>query len=191
MKKQPTFFEGTGLALVVSIIGAVGFFSLSTLFGSAGIFRLIISGLCFIYVVYLLGRSRERTGRVTVISAWLLIAAVNWLFVSSFLLYIIIHLAMIWLIRSLYFYNSVLSSLADLTLTSFSLAASIWAWSMSNSLLLSFWCFFLIQALFTLIPEKIKSPQNRSSVNLETNDPFESAHRTAEVALRKLTSKHF
>ena len=190
MKKQPTFFEGAGLALIVSIIGAVGFFSLTSLFGSAGVIRLLIAGLFLIYVVYLLSRSRERVGRVTVISAWLLVAGLSWLFVSSFLLYVVIHLGMIWLIRSLYFYSSVLSSLADLALTGFSLAAATWAWSMSHSMFLSIWCFFLVQALFTLIPRQIKKYQNRSTVNIDTDDPFECAHRAAEVALRKLTTTH-
>jgi hypothetical protein len=188
MKKQPTFFEGTGLALIVSIIGAVSFFSLSTLFGSTGVIQLIIAALCLIYVVYLLSRSGERIGRVTVISAWLLIAGLSWLFVSSLLLYIIIHLGMIWFIRSLYFYSSILSSLADLALTGFSLAVAIWAWSMSQSVFLSFWCFFLVQSLFTLIPKQITKYQNRSTINVDTNDPFEYAHRTAEVALHKLTT---
>lgn len=190
MNRRPTFFEGAGLALVVSIIGTVAFFGLTSLFGNGGVFRLLIAGLCLIYVVYLLSRSRERVGRVTVISAWLLVAGLSWLFVPSFLLYIVIHLGMIWLIRSLYFYSSVLSSLADLGLTSFSLAAAIWAWSMSQSLFLSFWCLFLVQALFTLIPGQIKKYQSRSTVSIDTDDPFEHAHRAAEVALRKLTTTH-
>jgi len=190
MKKQPTFFEGAGLALIVSIIGAVAFFGLTLLFGSAGIFRLLIAALCLVYVIYLLSRSRERIGRVTVISAWLVVAGLSWLFVPSLLLYIVIHLGMIWLIRSLYFYSSVLSSLADLGLTGFSLAAAIWAWSMSQSLFLSFWSFFLVQALFTLIPKQIKKYQNNSSVSINTDDQFENAHRAAEIALRKLTNSH-
>ncbi len=154
MKKQTTFFEGVGLALILSIVGTVGFFSLTSLFGGGGIFRLLIAGLCFIYVLYLLTRSRERIGRVTAISAWLLVAGLSWIFVPSVLLYIVIHLGMIWLIRSLYFYSSVLSSLADLGLTGFSLAASIWAWSMSNSLFLSFWCFFWYRPCLRLYQSK-------------------------------------
>lgn len=190
MKKQATFFEGVGLALFISILGAAGFFSLTLLFDGAGVFRLLLAALCFIYVLYLLARSRERIGRITVICAWMFVTGLSWLFVPSVLLYIVIHLGMIWLIRSLYFYSSVLSSLADLGLTGISLAVSIWAWSMSHSLFLSFWCFFLVQALFTLIPKQIKKSQNKPTISIDTDDQFEHAHRAAEVALRKLMTTH-
>ncbi len=61
---------------------------------------------------------------------------------------------MLWLIRSLYFYDSVLSALVDLGLTGVALVTAIWAWLASNNLFLAFWCFFLVQALFVLIPRQ-------------------------------------
>lgn len=190
MKKQPTFLEGTGLALIFSIIGAAGFFTLGSLFGSGDVFRLLITCLGFSYVVYLLSRSRERVGKITVITGWLLLAVLNWLFVPSFLLYIIIHLGMIWLVRSLYFYNSVLSSLLDLGLSGISLAVAVWTWSISHSLFLSFWCFFLVQALFIHIPRQTGKTDNRLSAGADSDDPFERAHHAAELAVRKLTITH-
>jgi len=188
MKKRPDFFEGAGLALIVSIVGAVGFFGLSTLFGSTGIFRLTIAVLSLIYILYILSRSHERVGRVTVVTGWLFIAGINWIFAPSLLLYLVIHLIMIWLIRSLYFYSSLLSSLADFCLTGFSLAAAVWAWSMSQSLLLSFWCFFLVQALFSLIPSQIKNNKSKATTNAHPQDSFERAHQLAEKTLRKMTT---
>jgi len=59
-------------------------------------------------------RSKERVGRISVIVIWFAITLTSLLFISSIMLYVAIQLFMIWLIRSLYFYNSVFSALLDL-----------------------------------------------------------------------------
>lgn len=186
--KLPTLFEGIALALVASISGSAVFLTLTTLFSAAGVFRLLIAGLCFAYVLYLLARSSEQTGRITVISVWFVVAATAWIFAPSLLIYILIHLAMIWLVRSLYFYSSVLSSLADLGLTGLAMAVAVWAWSVSSSLFLAFWCFFLVQALFVMIPRQFARPVNTHGSLSISEDGFERAHHAAENALRKFTS---
>jgi len=188
--KQATFLEGVGVALIASIAGAAGFSVLAGVYYSGSVLMFIITVLCFAYVMYLLARSRERVGRITVIVVWTAVMVMSWLLAPSTLIYLVIQLGMIWLIRSLYYYSSVLASLADLGLSSLSLVVALWAWSSTHSLLMSFWCFFLVQALFVFIPRKLAKSGDKVTDSRLTEDPFDRAHRVAEVAVRKLTVTH-
>lgn len=185
--KQATLIEGIGVALVTSIAGAAGFSVLAAVFSDANVFRLVIALMTLTYVLYLLARSHERVGRVTVVFIWLTVASLNYLFVPSLLLYLVIHIGLIWLVRALYHYQGILPAMADLILTGFGLISAIWAWSVSQSLFLSFWCFFLVQALFVLIPKQFSSKTGKQEPSSLAEDKFERAHRAAELAVRKMT----
>jgi len=184
--KPVSFFEGAGVALAASLIGSVLFIGLASLFGG-GLLRLLVTALAFAYLVYLLARSQQRVGRLSVIALWLLISLAGWLLVPSTLAYLALQLCLIWLVRSLYYYHSVLSALLDLGLTGLSLLAAIWAWHNTHSLSLSLWCFFLVQALFVLIPRRFSGKQ-ASAPAATQDDRFDRAHRAAQAAVRKLTS---
>ena len=184
--KKATFFEGVGFALISSIVVAVIFTAMSHIFLNGTIFRLLIAGLSFSYLIYLFLRSNECTGKVTIISIWFAITIVSLMFVSSLLLYITIQLFMIWIMRSLYFYNSVFSALTDLVLTGMSLLVAIWAMSVSGSIFLSFWCFFLMQALFVFIPKNFAVKDKSEYVYPQNDDKFEHAYHAAEIAVSKL-----
>lgn len=185
--KEPTLIEGIGVALVTSIAGATGFSVLAVVFTDANVFRLMITLMTLAYVLYLLARSHERVGRVTVVFIWLTVATLNYLFVPSLLLYLVFHIGLIWLVRALYHYQGILPAMADLILTGFGLVSAIWAWSVSQSLLLSFWCFFLVQALFVLIPKQLSGKSGKQEFSSQAEDKFERAHRAAELAVRKMT----
>lgn len=187
---RPSLFEGVGVALVAGITAAVIFPIMTTLFTPAAVLRLLIAGLSLAYLIYLLRRSRQKLGQLTVMAGWGLVAIVSWFFAPSLLSYAAIHLLMIWLVRSLYFYNSLLSALADLGLTGLALMAAIWGWFSSGSLFLVFWCLFLVQALFVTIPRHFAQPTKKASSASEPGqeDPFEKAHASAQQALRKLFS---
>ena len=184
--KKATFFEGVGFALISSIVVAVIFTVMSHVFLNSNIFRILVAGLSFSYIIYLFLRSNERIGKVTVISTWFIITLFSLVFVSSLLLYIVIQLLMIWMMRSLYFYNNVFSALTDLALTGMSLVVAIWAMSVSGSVFLSFWCFFLMQALFVFIPKNFIGKDKTEPVFPINDDRFEQAYHTAEVAVSKL-----
>ncbi len=185
--KTISFFEGVIVAVIASLVGSVVFVGLASLFGGGGLFRLLVTGLAFAYLLYLLARSHHRVGRVSVIGIWLVISLAGWILIPSTLLYLVIQLCLIWLIRSLYYYSSVLAALLDLALVGLSLMSAIWAWHNTHSLLLSLWCFFLVQALFVLIPRQLGSRKTTAKPVRDT-DRFERAHRAAQVAVRKLTS---
>jgi hypothetical protein len=188
--KRPSLFEGIAVALLAGITAAMLFPVLAIVLAPGFVLRLLIAGLSLVYLIYLFRRSQQKLGRLTVLGAWALFTTATWLLAPSFISYAAIHLLMIWLARSLYFYSSVLSALADLGLTGLAFIAGLWAWFSTGSLFLTFWCLFLVQALFVLIPRCFaRSQQHPSVAGLKAaDDPFESAHRVAEQAIRKLAS---
>jgi len=188
--KQPTFLEGVGIALAISLAGSVLYTAMDAVFPGVQVLRLLIAGSGLAYVVYLLGRSPERVGRITAAAAWLLVAGVLWFTQPPLLLYICVHLGTLWLIRSLYFYSSALSALADLGLNGLALAAAIWAVTRTGSVFLGIWCFFLVQALFVAIPKRINRKPGAVPAGHESADRFQHAYRAAETAVRKLSSSH-
>ncbi len=186
--KRPGFFEGVGVAIVASAVGGVLFGVLTPLFAGGFVLRVLIAGLGFLYVLYLLRRSDERVGRITTLSIWTMAAVAIWLLGLSLPLYLLAHLGLIWLVRSLYFYSSLFSAFADLGLVVFGFAAAVWAALETGNLFLSFWCFFLVQALFVLIPGSLKRKVGKGASTLDADDRFLHAYRVAETALTKLST---
>ena len=186
--KMPTFFEGVGVALAASLTGSVFYAALTPVFTSGGVLRLLIAGLGLGYVIYLLRRTPERIGRITTLAAWSVAAVITWVMTPPLTLYVLIHIGLVWLIRSLYFYSSLLSALADLGLGGLAFASAVWALVHTGSLFLALWCFFLVQALFVAIPPSMK--QQAQVASSDPEDRFQHAHRAAEAALRKLSSIH-
>lgn len=183
---QPGFFEGVAVALVLSIIGSAFAWVLTPVFGRSGVMYLLITGISFVYIVYLLARSRERVGRITTVALWIAVTGLAWLVGLPWLLLGLVQVGCIWLVRSLYYYSSVLTSIMDLGLTAFSVVVSFWAAAHSGSLFLGMWTFFLMQALFVAFP---KQWRDRGGARQMTQDEaFQRAYRSAEAAVRKLTT---
>ncbi|GMR16258.1 MAG: hypothetical protein BMS9Abin31_0577 [Gammaproteobacteria bacterium] len=187
--KNTSFNEGVVVALVSSISVSALFSLISYLLLGGGAFKLLIAGISFFYIMYLLLRTKERTGRVTVILIWFIATLLSLVFVSSILLYVSIQLFMVWLLRSIYFYNSIFSALIDLTLTGMSVVIAVWTWSVSESMFLTVWSFFLMQALFVFIPKSFNTKEKPESIADEDNDRFEYAYHTAEMAVEKLINR--
>ena len=191
--RQPTFLEGAVVAVVASVSGAV-LLSIMTTLGAGGIaLRLVVAAVSAMYILYLLRRSKQRVGRIVCIAAWFTVAAGVWFAHPSLVIYVAAHVGLIWLIRSLYFYSSVLPALADLGLNVLSLALAAWAAMHTGSVMLSLWCFFLAQALFAFIPAQIKPSSRRGQPHIDfshVEDRFQRAHRAAESAVHKLSSIH-
>jgi len=186
--KRPSFFEGVLVGLIASIVGSALFFTLNVFLPFTSLVELIITGISFAYLIYLLARSPEKVGRLVVLSAWSIIAVISWMMSLPLVLFILVHVAMVWLVRSLYFYASILPAITDLGLTALSIVVGIWAGWHTESILLSIWCFFLTQALFVFIPSRKAKQTATQSFTPNSDDPFASAHRSAEAAIRKLSS---
>jgi hypothetical protein len=184
--KGPSFSEGVALALIASLVASVTYSVLPALFGPAWTARALIAALGLAYVLYLLRRSRKRTGRIVTVAAWLSVAALDWFLVPDPLLYLAVHLGMVWLVRSLYHQSGPMAALADLALNAFALMAGIWAFLHADSLFLGVWSFFLVQALFVGIPTT-RAAGRRGTQHDRQVDPFQAACRSAEAALRRLS----
>jgi hypothetical protein len=186
--KRRSFAEGVAVALVAALVSSMVLTLLPALFGLQWTTRLLIAGLGLGYVLYLLHRSQERTGRVVTLAAWLAVGCLSWFLVEDPLLYLAAHLGMVWLVRSLYHQSGPLAALADLALNLFALMAGSWAWLHADSVFLGVWSFFLAQALFVGIPSATARATEAAAQPERRADRFQLAYRSAEAALRKLSS---
>jgi hypothetical protein len=181
----PSLFNGIGAALGLSLAGAALLAALTPVLGAAPALRAVVALLGLAYLLYLLGRSSERTGRVTAVVLWSAAAAAAWFAEPPVGAYVLLHVGMIWLARSLYHHSSMLTALADLGLNVLAVAFAAWAASRSGSAWLALWCFFLVQAFFVLLPAILGSGAH-AGARAEDGEAFERAHRAAQAALRRL-----
>jgi hypothetical protein len=182
--------EGTVVAAVASIPGAAIFGALTLTVAAGPLLRVIIAGLSLSYVIYLLNRSSEHVGKITVVTAWIALASMVWWLAPSMPLYLILHVIVIWVIRSLYFHSGILASVADLAVSALALATGASCGVYTGSVFVGIWCFFLTQALFVFIPSWLGQLDSGAANHSVRPDRFEIAHRAAEGALRKFSSSN-
>ncbi len=186
--KAPGMLEGIMLAIGASIGGGVLTALLPIVLSEYTSAQILISGLGLGYLIYLLKRSNEHTGRVVMVALWLVASLACMLLESSLLSTLLVQAALIWVVRSLYFQASVLPALLDLGLVALGLLASAWAIMQTGSVITAIWCFFLTQSLFVLIPGFASTQNNANYFNPVEVDRFQSAHRVALDAVRKLST---
>ncbi|MFC1748387.1 hypothetical protein ACFL2V_06225 [Pseudomonadota bacterium] len=184
--KNPSFVEGVAVAVVASLFGAVLYTAFILMFSVGFGARLTVAFVFSAYLVYLLWRSPKKTGRMTALFFWGVTLLATWFIHPPFIIYVMVHMGAVWLIRSLAFYKSIAPALFDLLLVMLSLAASVWAYLNTHSVLLALWTLFLVQALFAVVPCRLKAETKRDS-NFQ-NDRFMQAYQNAEAALRKFSS---
>ena len=130
--RRPTFFQGALVAAVLGFFASAFVAVLLPFVGIGAVTRLMIPGLALAYLLYLFSRNRERTGRVTTLVLWVAMTLATWWFAPTLPLYLLIHIAAIWLVRSLYFYSGIFPALMDLGLNALSAVAAIWAISVMS-----------------------------------------------------------
>jgi len=191
--KRPTFLQGVGVALAMAFAGAALYTAMSPFAVAAGLLRLIVSGLALAYVVYLLAASPVRTGRFAAFVLWLTAVVVASFLAPTLPAYLLAHVLLIWLVRSLYYRHGLLPALLDGGLSVIALAAGIWAALGTGSLFLALWCFFLVQALFVAIPDRVPADRvtGRAAPGAASGpeDDFGRAYRNAEAAVRRLSTE--
>ncbi len=184
----PTFVRGAGVGLVLSLVGAALFAMITTVVSPGLAMRGLVALLAFAYVLWLLRSSKERAGRIAVMVFWLIAAAASLVLSPPFLLYVLIHAGLIWLVRSLYFYSGIVPAALDLGLSLLAVSAAVWATTWSGSVFLAIWCFFLVQALFVAIPSDVTSSERAPAAHPPQHDGFQRAHRAADAALKRLAT---
>jgi hypothetical protein len=191
--KKPNFYHGIAVAFFLSFFGSALFAVLTPIYSGQWVLRVVITLLALAYLLYLFSSSPARTGKATTLIIWLTVSGLSWFLTPPLLVYILIHIGMIWLVRSLYHYQSVIAAAADMGLNALSLITAIWALESTGSLFLSLWCYFLLQALFVVIPANLKraalpplkSMEQSMGQSME-DEGFQRAYRSAEAALRRM-----
>ena len=186
-RRPPSLGDGLVAAFVLSAGGAALIASLTPWLGAATAVRLAIAALGFAYVLYVIARSGERVGHVATVVCWIAVAGGVWLAGLPLAAYVLAHLGLVWLVRSLYYYSGLLPALADLALTALGAAFAAWAALRSDSAWLALWCFFLVQAFHVSIPASLVARRAGRGRNV-ADDAFARAQRAAEAAVRRMTS---
>ncbi|HKJ16663.1 MAG TPA: hypothetical protein VJ984_04880 [Xanthomonadales bacterium] len=185
MNRRPRFWHGVIVAAALAIMASVLVTGLALTSAVPAVIKLTAPLLGLAYIVYLFQATGARNGRVVTLTAWGLLTAVCWWLNVSLPFYLLIHAGIIWLIRSFYAYDSMVPAIIDFALSAFAVLTFSWAFMRTGSVFLATWCFFLVQAVWILIPRKISgSARNRNKK--DDNRQFEHARRRADSALRQL-----
>jgi hypothetical protein len=172
------------LALAISAAGAVVHSALASIFGSAIAIRLTLLTVALIYLLSLLRNAPRRSGRLLSALVWLGLAGLLLLFNPPLMVWALSQIGLIWLLRSLQRYQSLVAAGADALLCGLAIAAAMTTALHTGSLFLCLWSFFLIQALLVFVRLPQGSPRNSGDSG---EHDFESSLRTAEAALRRLS----
>jgi hypothetical protein len=183
--RRPSFAASLGVGLGLSLCGAAVLSVLAPMLLPGFALRAVIAIVAFAYVLYLIGKSGERVGRVTTVVCWLVLAVAAYVFGLPLAAYVLVHVGLVWLVRSLYYYSGVLPALADFGLGVLGLTFAVWAAQRTGSAWLAFWCFFLAQSFHVLIPQSLST---RDGTGPGVEDAFNHAHRMAEEAIRRLST---
>lgn len=184
--KAPGILSSIIFALLASLGAGIFGKLLPIFFSPATSSALIIAGLSLAYLIFLLRHAETRRGRVLVIALWLSLSLGGWLLGFSLIAHILLQLSLIWIVRSLYFHASILAGLLDLVLIVMAASAGVWAVIQTDSFIAAVWCFSLAQSLFVAIPE-FSGRDTRHPDSAPVIDHFQSAHRVAQEAVRKLS----
>lgn len=185
--RRPSVFEGVWVAAIISAIGAAFLSVYPYAMYLSDPEQLVFTALAGFYIFYLLFRSEEKTGRITIALIWIVVSLVCLFVIGNTLFLLVSQLGMSWLVRLLYYHNGVLTAFADFILICLGVLFAAWASNETYSTFLTLWCFFLVQSLFVLIPANISIKGNSRQHNIDTSDRFAHAHQVAEMAVRKLT----
>ncbi len=183
-----SFVHGVVVAAVLAPAAAVVFAALSVLWPGTFVIKLVITLLGGAYFAVIVVRAKLRFGRIALPLAWLLAAGIIAITATGLASFLVAHAVLLWLSRSLCCHTSVLSALFDLGLAALALIAASATALHSGSVLLSVWCFFLVQALFCFIPQHWQRCPSDT-----IDDPaagFTRAARRAEAAFLELNRNH-
>jgi len=183
-----TFTRGVLLALGFAFLSSVAFTVIGPGYPFHTILFLLIPGLSFVYLLSI-GKYRHRkSGWTSCLVLWCVFALALWTLAPYWVDFVLLHAVVLSAIRSMFFQKSLLAVLMDFALTVLAVCTSFWAASHTGSIFLSVWCFFLVQAAFVSIPAWASLKSVHISPN-SNSKAFDAAHRKAEEALRKISTK--
>jgi hypothetical protein len=181
-----SFARELGTGFVLAACGAAALAALAPFFGWSTALRAVVALAGLAAVLDVLASSRERVGRVTTVALWSLCAAIAAGVSLPLAAYVLVHAALLWLVRALYRYSSLVPALGDFGLCLLGAAFAAWAAQRTGSAWLALWCFFLAQSFHVLLPESL----GRAAANARDDDVdvFTRSHRAAEAAVRRMST---
>jgi hypothetical protein len=189
---QTSFLREIGIGLLLSIVAATATSVMLPLMGSQTALRAVIAAAAFVSVCLSLGRAQEKTGRFVLLALCLCVTAAGWLSGVGLAGYVAMHVAVLWLTRSLYAHSTVTEAAIDLGLTIVSIGFAAWAAVRTDSLLLACWSFFLVQALHVYIrrfASRLLPAAGPAQGDDDSNRRFSDASRVADEALRRIAAR--
>jgi len=192
---SPSFFRGALIALLLSLSASLIYLTTSLILDTNLAIRLTIPATVLGYILFLLSKSDIAFGKLTVVALYVL-GTITLLYLwPDIIVYALFYIGFIWLVRAMYYHNHFLSALADLLFTALSFIAALSAIIQSQSIFMSFWCFFLAQALILPILNyavnrfKATAKTKITGQQEQTVQLFFKAHRNAQEALVKLAKR--
>ena len=182
--RPPGFMEGVIIALGLSLISAIGYWSLIGVFHVAVSLSAAAAILGTAYALYLIKRSDRTTGKITcglvfnTIVVLIILLPIGVGMVASILL------LALWGVRCFFYRHGVADSLVDLSLSVSAAIAALIAAIATQSVFITVWTFFIVQALHVFIPKFGGGCVTERIAKRH----FETAYANAEKALRQYYS---
>ncbi len=185
--KRPTIIEGILVAALLAGLSIPLMFIARLLFWHPVGVKTTIACLGALYLMYLLGKTSSYTGKLVpaVVCLLALVLSVAGLMPLGVLL---MAVGIVWLFRAFLAYSSIFPAILDAAICVASIGLALSVFSSSFSFAAAVWTFFLVQALFTLIPTRFK--KRDSSLGIEDSDAcavrFANAYNTAQQAVARM-----
>ena len=185
--KALRFPEAVGVALLLALGAGVIHYALTFVLHPYDSLAAVVLLIGMFYATYLLLRSPRKDGRVVIASLGLLGSGLTIVFAPSLLVLVAQQVLVFWVIRIVCYHQRIGYALGDLLICALSVAAMLWAFAASASVVLAVWSTLLCQSLFTFTT-------NASTVAADAVSPsqlahrFDRAHRGAQQALHRATS---
>ncbi|MCB1552599.1 MAG: hypothetical protein KDJ14_02230 [Xanthomonadales bacterium] len=181
------FWREAGVGFALSLCGALVHFVLAPIFGTADSLRAVVLLVAGGYGLLLFPVLQVRVGRIVLAVLWMSLALMLAVFDPGLVFWIGGQLGFFWLVRSLYRHDGLIAAALDAGLCVLALSAALAVASHTHSLFLSLWSLLLVQALCFAVPGRRASAQH-STDDPHAGDRFDQAHRSAEAALRRLST---
>lgn len=200
MKSSTSLLPSIGVAIALSLAGGLIFRSFYWLWWNGSVALLATTTLVgHLYCFFLLWSSGDRLGLVTLPTLYLLISGGLFFAPWSFLLSVLIQVAVLGVIRVLVLRSSFIVAGADMGISVLGITIGLWTWSISGSLVMTLWTYFLSQSLIFLLPQSnsLTARDPASSLwgksmteELERSKKFEHCHLVADRAIQSLLNDY-
>jgi hypothetical protein len=191
-RKKQSFLGEIAFGFVASLIAAAVALTLSYVMPAGFVARLTVAGLGLAVVIRSIAQSDERTGRIVTLVAWTVVAAGVWLAGAALPVFVVVHVTLAWLVRSLYCYSRIVEAGVDFGITLLALSFAVFAAVRTDSVFLAAWSFLLVQALHVSIPGLVARWSEPKQEEIPLGDPnrgFAEAFKAANEALHRIASQ--